>query len=121
LAPDEALARLLGGGDSSQPGRIGRMFAKLTDAHSGRMAALGLARPERRGAASDAAARPFRTIRSRAKGRRPQGELGGLAGGDLLADDRGDAVAAHGDPVQGVGGLHGPPLMGDHDELRAFP
>lgn len=73
-AEREALARLLGSGDSSQPGRIGRMFAKLTDAHSGRMAALGLVRPERRGAASDAAARPFRNIRSRAKGRRAQGE-----------------------------------------------
>jgi tRNA-(MS[2]IO[6]A)-hydroxylase (MiaE)-like len=74
-AEREALARLLGGGDSSQPGKIGRMFAKLTDAHSRRMAALGLARPERRGAASDAAAGPFRTIRSRAKRRRAQGEL----------------------------------------------
>jgi tRNA-(MS[2]IO[6]A)-hydroxylase (MiaE)-like len=75
-AEREALARLLGGGDSSQPGKIGRMFAKLTDAHSGRMAALGLARPERRGAASDAATRSLRTIRSRAKGRRAQGDLG---------------------------------------------
>jgi tRNA-(MS[2]IO[6]A)-hydroxylase (MiaE)-like len=39
----EALARLLVGGDPAQLGKIGRMFAKLTDAHSGRMAALGLA------------------------------------------------------------------------------
>jgi len=69
----EALARLLGGGDSSQPGKISRMLTKLTDGHSGRMAALGLGRPERRGAASDAAARPFLTVRSRAKGRRTQG------------------------------------------------
>jgi hypothetical protein len=39
----EALARLLVGGDPAQLGKIGRMFAKLNDAHSGRMAALGLA------------------------------------------------------------------------------
>jgi tRNA-(MS[2]IO[6]A)-hydroxylase (MiaE)-like len=69
----EPLARLLGGGDSPQPGKISRMFAKFTDAHSGRMAALGLARPDRRGATSDAATRPFRGVRSRAKGRRPPG------------------------------------------------
>ena len=42
-AEREALARLLVGGDLAQLGKIGRMFAKLTDAHSGRMAALGLA------------------------------------------------------------------------------
>ena len=42
-AEREALARLLAGGDPAQLGKIGRMFAKLTDAHSGRMAALGLA------------------------------------------------------------------------------
>ena len=42
-AEREALARLLVGGDPAQLGKIGRMFAKLTDAHSGRMAALGLA------------------------------------------------------------------------------
>jgi len=41
-AEREPLARLLAGGDSSQPGKIGRMFAKLADAHSRRMAALGL-------------------------------------------------------------------------------
>jgi tRNA-(MS[2]IO[6]A)-hydroxylase MiaE-like protein len=41
-AEREALARLLVGGDPAQLGKIGRMFAKLTDAHSGRMAALGL-------------------------------------------------------------------------------
>lgn len=66
-AEREPLARLLGGGDPSQPGKIGRMFAKITDAHSRRMAALGLARPERR-AAEGGAGRPFRAIRSRAKG-----------------------------------------------------
>ncbi len=43
-AEREPLARLLAGGDSSQLGKIGRMFAKLTDRHSGRMAALGLAK-----------------------------------------------------------------------------
>jgi tRNA-(MS[2]IO[6]A)-hydroxylase (MiaE)-like len=42
-AEREALARLLAGDDPAQLGKIGRMFAKLTDAHSGRMAALGLA------------------------------------------------------------------------------
>jgi hypothetical protein len=42
-AEREALARLLAGDDPTQLGKIGRMFAKLTDAHSGRMAALGLA------------------------------------------------------------------------------
>ena len=42
-AEREALAQLLVGGDPAQLGKIGRMFAKLTDAHSGRMAALGLA------------------------------------------------------------------------------
>jgi len=41
-AEREPLARLLAGGDSSQLGKIGKMFAKLTDRHSGRMAALGL-------------------------------------------------------------------------------
>lgn len=41
-AEREALARLLAGDDPAQLGKIGRMFAKLTDAHSGRMAALGL-------------------------------------------------------------------------------
>ncbi len=42
---------------------------------------------------------------------------GGLAGGEGLADDGGDAVAAHGDAVEGVGGFHRPALVGDHDEL----
>jgi tRNA-(MS[2]IO[6]A)-hydroxylase (MiaE)-like len=37
------LAELLGGGTVGQLGEIGRMFARLTDAHSERMAALGLA------------------------------------------------------------------------------
>lgn len=41
-AEREALARLLAGGDPAQRGKIGRMFARLSDAHSGRMAALGL-------------------------------------------------------------------------------
>ena len=84
-AEREPFARLLGGGDSSQPGKIARVFAKLTDAHSGRMAALGLARPYRRGAASGAAGGPLRTIRSRAKGRNrvsePEGQAGERAGG----------------------------------------
>ena len=37
------LARLLVGGNVTQLGEIGRMFARLTDAHARRMAALGLA------------------------------------------------------------------------------
>jgi ferritin-like protein len=37
------LASLLAGGDVTQLGEIGRMFAQLTDAHARRMAALGLA------------------------------------------------------------------------------
>lgn len=41
-AEREALARLLAGGTVSQLGEIGRMFARLTDAHAQRMAALGL-------------------------------------------------------------------------------
>jgi tRNA-(MS[2]IO[6]A)-hydroxylase (MiaE)-like len=41
-AEREPLARLLVGGDRSQLGNIGRMFARLTDAHAARMAALGL-------------------------------------------------------------------------------
>jgi hypothetical protein len=41
-AEREPLARLLVGGDRSQLGNIGRMFAGLTDAHAARMAALGL-------------------------------------------------------------------------------
>ena len=41
-AEREALARLLAGGTVSQLGEIGRMFARLTDAHAERMAALGL-------------------------------------------------------------------------------
>jgi ferritin-like protein len=36
------LAALLAGGDVTQLGQIGRMFARLTDAHARRMAALGL-------------------------------------------------------------------------------
>ncbi len=42
-AEREALARLLAGGTVTQLGEIGRMFARLTDAHAERMAALGLA------------------------------------------------------------------------------
>jgi hypothetical protein len=42
-AERESLARLVAGGDPSQLGNIGRMFARLTDAHAARMAALGLA------------------------------------------------------------------------------
>lgn len=38
-----ALAGLLAGGDVTQLGEIGRMFAQLTDAHARRMAAMGLA------------------------------------------------------------------------------
>jgi ferritin-like protein len=42
-AEREALAGLLAGGEVTQLGEIGRMFAQLTDAHTRRMAALGLA------------------------------------------------------------------------------
>jgi len=42
-AEREALARLLVGGDPTQLGQIGRMFARLTDEHSRRMINLGLA------------------------------------------------------------------------------
>jgi hypothetical protein len=42
-AEREPLARLLADGSHSQLGDIGRMFARLTDAHAERMAALGLA------------------------------------------------------------------------------
>ncbi len=42
-AEREPLARLLVGSDADQLGNIGRMFARLTDAHAARMAALGLA------------------------------------------------------------------------------
>lgn len=42
-AERESLARLVAGGDPSQLGNVGRMFARLTDAHAARMAALGLA------------------------------------------------------------------------------
>jgi len=41
-AEREPLARLLAGGDAVQLGEIGRMFARLTDEHARRMAALGL-------------------------------------------------------------------------------
>ncbi len=41
-AEREPLARLLVGDDTDQLGEIGRMFARLTDEHSRRMAALGL-------------------------------------------------------------------------------
>ena len=41
-AEREDLAALLAGGDVTQLGAIGRMFAVLTDAHARRMAALGL-------------------------------------------------------------------------------
>jgi tRNA-(MS[2]IO[6]A)-hydroxylase MiaE-like protein len=41
-AEREPLARLLAGGETDQLGEIGRMFARLTDEHSRRMAALGL-------------------------------------------------------------------------------
>lgn len=42
-AEREPLARLLAGGSTGQLGEIGRMFATLTDSHSRRLAALGLA------------------------------------------------------------------------------
>ncbi len=42
-AEREPLARLLAGGEVSQLGDIGRMFATVADAHAQRMAALGLA------------------------------------------------------------------------------
>ena len=41
-AERESLARLLAGGEVTQLGQVGRMFAQLTDAHTRRMAALGL-------------------------------------------------------------------------------
>ncbi len=41
-AQREDLAALLAGGEVTQLGEIGRMFARLTDAHARRMAALGL-------------------------------------------------------------------------------
>jgi tRNA-(MS[2]IO[6]A)-hydroxylase (MiaE)-like len=41
-AERESLAGLVAGGDPSQLGNIGRMFAQLADAHAARMAALGL-------------------------------------------------------------------------------
>ncbi len=41
-AEREPLARLVGGAAETQLGDVGRMFAKLTDAHAARMAALGL-------------------------------------------------------------------------------
>ncbi len=41
-AEREPLARLLAGGAAEQLGDIGRMFARLTDEHTARMAALGL-------------------------------------------------------------------------------
>ena len=42
-AEREPLARMLAGDAASQLGDIGRMFARLTDEHAARMAALGLA------------------------------------------------------------------------------
>lgn len=53
-AEREPLARLLAGGDAEQLGNIGRMFARLTDRHSARMADLGLERrPEAAGDQAD--------------------------------------------------------------------
>src|SRR6201989_2367639 len=54
------------------------------------------------------------------KGRTLRGS-GGLGGGYVLADDGGYAVAALGDAVEGVGGLHRAALMGDDDELGTLP
>src|SRR6266702_8700775 len=45
----------------------------------------------------------------------------GLALAQALADDGGDPVSAHTDPVQRVGDLHRPLLVRDDDELRARP
>lgn len=42
VAERDALASLLAGGEVTQLGEIGRMFARLTDDHARRMAALGL-------------------------------------------------------------------------------
>jgi ferritin-like protein len=42
-AEREALAGLLAGGNVTQLGEVGRMFAQITDKHTERMAALGLA------------------------------------------------------------------------------
>jgi tRNA-(MS[2]IO[6]A)-hydroxylase (MiaE)-like len=64
-AEREALARLLAGGDSSQLSKIGRMFAKLTDAHFGRMVALGLARRSGAETTRDASGAPRRQPRPR--------------------------------------------------------
>src|SRR5438046_9763186 len=61
---------------------------------------------------------------ARANGRRRDARgvaSGGLAGGYLLADYGGDAVAAHGDAVEAVGGLHRAALVGDDDELGTLP
>jgi hypothetical protein len=56
-AEREPLARLLAGGTASQLGEIGRMFARFTDAHAQRMAALGLGEPPSdAGSRADAAA-----------------------------------------------------------------
>jgi hypothetical protein len=41
-AERKPLAELIGGGTVGQLGEIGRLFARLADAHSARMAALGL-------------------------------------------------------------------------------
>src|SRR5205823_15072321 len=40
---------------------------------------------------------------------------------ETLADHAGDAVAAHADAVEGVGDLHRPLLVGDHDQLPGVP
>jgi hypothetical protein len=63
-AEREPLARLLGERDSSQRSKFGRMFARLADAHSGRMAALGLARRNALETTRDAASALRRQPRS---------------------------------------------------------
>src|SRR3954454_16867254 len=82
--------------------------------------------PAARRQTAEAPGRTGAAGRSRSRGpagrrRSRTGRLGGLAGGELLADDGGDAVAAHGDAVEGVRGFHSPALVGDDDELRALP
>ena len=75
---------------------------------------------------------PLRRVRPRRRGsvrrrtrrlrRRLRGELGRSSSGrgQLARDDLGDAVAAHADAVEDVGGVHGPLLVGDDDELGAL-
>ena len=62
--------------------------------------------------------RPVRGWRQQPEQRR---RLDGLALPQPLADYGGHAIAAHADPVQGVGDFHGPLLVGHDDELGRVP